>query len=255
MAIDLKSIVSYSTKTTGVFKTGSWSTTKPFYVEKMSPCREACPAGNDIAGMLALASQGDFNGGLDLLLRENPFPGVCGRVCYQPCRSKCNRVQFDDPVEIRSLERALADDPVDAMPTGLARLVELGRALARSPRLLLLDEPGSGLNQEESEALGELLIDFFIGPMDDRTWCLIDHECRLLSLRDPEVALVFEAHQEQFETSLIAIVQRAIDSAGQARPLSLTWPRRWRRRRPLKLRSRSPTTCPAPPGARCMTLG
>jgi NADPH-dependent glutamate synthase beta subunit-like oxidoreductase len=109
MAIDLKSIVSYSTGTTADFKTGSWSSKKPFYAEKMSPCREACPAGNDIAGMLALASQGDFNGGLALLLRENPLPGVCGRVCYQPCRLNCNRAQFDDAVEIRSLERALAD--------------------------------------------------------------------------------------------------------------------------------------------------
>lgn len=68
----------------------------------------------------------------------------------------------------------------------------------------------------DEDGLGELLLDFFIGPMDDRTWCLIDDEFRLLSLRDPEVAVVFQAHQEQFETSLTAIVQRAIDGAGRA---------------------------------------
>jgi branched-chain amino acid transport system ATP-binding protein len=53
---------------------------------------------------------------------------------------------------------AIADEPTDSLPTGLARLVEMARALAASPNLLLLDEPSSGLNAEETHALGQVLL-------------------------------------------------------------------------------------------------
>lgn len=89
--------------------TGAWRNLRPRYQDKVAPCSEACPAGEDIARIEHLVREGALEEAWRRIREENPFPGVCGRVCPHPCESACNRREFDKPVSINSIERYLAD--------------------------------------------------------------------------------------------------------------------------------------------------
>ena len=90
-------------------RTGTWRYLRPRFDNKVSPCNEGCPAGQDIEGAMVLIGKGKVLEAWDLFKEESPFPGVCGRVCYHPCESSCNRGEFDEAVSINALERFLAD--------------------------------------------------------------------------------------------------------------------------------------------------
>jgi NADPH-dependent glutamate synthase beta subunit-like oxidoreductase/Pyruvate/2-oxoacid:ferredoxin oxidoreductase delta subunit len=101
--------VPISSDTSLIFKTGGQRSERPLFINKVAPCRHACPIGIDIPTAFYRASQGDIDGALQTYLQDNPLPGVCGRVCYHPCEMECNRGDFDEPLTIRSLERFLSD--------------------------------------------------------------------------------------------------------------------------------------------------
>ena len=97
-------------------KTGSWKTQQPVYTENLAPCNAWCPAGNDVVGFIQAAGKGDVEEAARILARTTPFPGVCGRVCPAPCMEGCNRRELDGAVQIRGLERWVADQGFDVVP-------------------------------------------------------------------------------------------------------------------------------------------
>ncbi len=106
---ELTILIPCSYKTSEENRTGSWRFLRPRYLEKTAPCSKTCPVGQDIPAIQMLTVQGAFKEAWDLLLSENPFPGICGRVCFHPCEEVCNRQEFDESVAIHVIERFLAD--------------------------------------------------------------------------------------------------------------------------------------------------
>jgi len=79
-----------------------------------------------------------------------------------------------DFLEMEHIRKAI----VGALPHGLRKRVELGRALALEPRLLLLDEPMTGMNQEEKEDMARFILD--IHERKGMTILLIEHDMGLV---------------------------------------------------------------------------
>jgi NADPH-dependent glutamate synthase beta subunit-like oxidoreductase len=90
-------------------KTGTWRYLTPAYLNKLAPCNEACPAGEDVEAAMVLSGQEDYLGAWEKITQENPLPRVCGRVCFHPCEGSCNRKEYDEPTAINALERFVGD--------------------------------------------------------------------------------------------------------------------------------------------------
>lgn len=69
-----------------------------------------------------------------------------------------NRAKVEDIIDLLEIE-AWRFHPVGMLPYGIQKRVELGRALAMEPELLLLDEPVAGMNLEETEDMARFILD------------------------------------------------------------------------------------------------
>ena len=89
-----------------------------------APCQAACPVHQGGQGYVTLIAQQRFDEALQVILRDNPLPSICGRVCTHPCTDACTRAGVDDPLNLPALKRFITDYHPDYKlpePTGSDR--------------------------------------------------------------------------------------------------------------------------------------
>lgn len=111
------------------------------------------------------------------------------RSLLPPSKEESERV--DELLELLRLTR-VEKAPVAALPLGILRLVEVGRALASEPRVLLLDEPLSGLDIKASENLLSVFRQIVDQPGHEVSLVMVEHDvAAVLSLSDIVFVLDF----------------------------------------------------------------
>ncbi|MEO5694949.1 MAG: ABC transporter ATP-binding protein [Usitatibacter sp.] len=100
---------------------------------------------------------------------------------------KRHRERVASILEFLGLTR-VAREPADKLPYGLRKRVELGRALAVEPKLLLLDEPMAGMNHAEKDALMKLVTE--INAAQGITVILIEHDMGVVMSMSHRVAVL-----------------------------------------------------------------
>lgn len=121
-------------------------------------------------------------------MKEN---AITSMIYWGPAQKEeiANREMVEDIIdflEIAHIRKAV----VGALPYGLRKRVELGRALALEPQILLLDEPMAGMNLEEKEDMARFILD--IHELRNTTIVLIEHDMGLvMDISDRVVVLDF----------------------------------------------------------------
>lgn len=74
-----------------------------------SPCQHTCPIGTEVPVYIGYIARKEFKKAYEIILRDNPLPSVCGRVCHHPCEDFCQAGNWGDPIAIRALKRFAVD--------------------------------------------------------------------------------------------------------------------------------------------------
>ncbi|MCP4151639.1 MAG: FAD-dependent oxidoreductase [bacterium] len=89
-----------------------------------APCITTCPTNQDIPQYMYHTMKGEFHKAFEAILKKNSFPAVTGMVCDHLCMTKCTRINYDNPLQIRAIKRFVSENHAEepqlkhATPTG-----------------------------------------------------------------------------------------------------------------------------------------
>jgi len=174
--------------------TGSWRTERPVYVDRLPPCNNACPAGENIQAWLYHAESGDYEAAWRVLMEDNPLPAVHGRVCYHPCETACNRGQLDEAVSIHAVERFLGDEAlkrgwaIDPGPDSGKRVLVIGAGPSGLSAAYHLRRLGHGVTLRDAGPMAGGMMRFGI-PQYRLPRDILDGEVARIAAMGAELAL------------------------------------------------------------------
>ena len=193
-----------------------------------SPCENTCPAGINIPGYMSLIATGNYIGAARIMLRDNPFSGICGRVCTHPCELRCRRGTVDEEMNICELKRFATDW---AYKTGFPSDEEYQPAAKLDKKIAVIGAGPTGLTGAYYLARKGYQVDVFEAedkpggvmaygiPEYRLPWSIIEHEidniCRTgvrIHCGKKIKGAQFEALKKDYDAVLIAIgAQKAME--------------------------------------------
>ena len=161
----------------GVYRPQRGAITFQGEVRRNMAARQAAAAGiartfQNIALFKGMSTLDNIMTGRNLKMRSNLLQQAIywGAARREELAHRRKVEEIIDFLEIQAIRKT----PVGRLPYGLQKRVELGRALAAEPRILLLDEPMAGMNLEEKEDMCRFILD--INDALDATIVLIEHD-------------------------------------------------------------------------------
>jgi branched-chain amino acid transport system ATP-binding protein len=154
----------------------------------MAPARHPCSIASDIALYTGLSTLDNLMAARHIHMKQSSLASMLywGAGQREEVEHRAVVEEIIDFLEIAHIRKAV----VGALPYGLRKRVELGRALAMEPKLLLLDEPMAGMNAEEKEDMARFILD--IHELRGTTIVLIEHDMGLvMDISDRVVVLDF----------------------------------------------------------------